>query len=89
MTLIYIQQRSYHYDFCGIDVSVCRCLYLDVYGNELVHAVMVCINAGDSISKPANYTVQLKSVKYISLALDFAACGSTYFRHVILVTPKA
>ena len=43
MTLIYIQQGSYHYVFCGMDVSVFRCLYLDVDGNKLVHAVMVCM----------------------------------------------
>ena len=42
-------------------------------------------NTGEIGSKPANYTVQLKSVKYISFALDFASCGYTYFRLVILL----
>ena len=28
---------------CGIDVSVFKCLYLIVNGNELIHAVMVCV----------------------------------------------
>ena len=41
MTLVYIQQRSYHYVFLCIDGSVFRCLYLNVDGNGLAHADMV------------------------------------------------
>ena len=43
MSLIYIQQRSYHYIILCVDGSVIRCLYLDVDGSGMAHADMVYV----------------------------------------------
>ena len=43
MTLIYIQQRSYHYIILWVDVGVVWCLYLNVDGSGMAHADMVCM----------------------------------------------
>ena len=75
-TVTHMQSQAYSHNVRHTRVHVrytCMKILLDCSGN-----------AGDSISKPANYTVQLKSVNYISLALDFAACGYTYFRYFIV-----
>ena len=56
MSLIYIQQRSYHYVILCVDGSVLRCLYLSMDGSGMavltwyvryvvfIHMYMYCVN---------------------------------------------
>ena len=60
-----------------------------IYANFGVYYLLVAeMQERLSVNQPT-ILYSYKSVKYRSLALEIATCGYTYFRPVILVTPKA
>ena len=75
MSLIYIQQRSYHYIILCVDGSVIRCLYLDVDGSGMAHA-----DKKEIVFRRKSYK---DNNSIIILLKTGPSCGNTFYKYFL------